>query len=160
MYVDDPDPTEADAVADLWVELARDQRAYGSHLLAEANRAAVRETAAARIAGGGVLLARTAGDEAVGFVMFGPELGSYENDTERWVVQNLYVRPAHRDRGVGSDLLAAAEAEMVDRGAEAVAVEAMAANRDALRFYRRAGFDAHRVQLEKRPESDTLTRDG
>ena len=191
---------DADAVADLWVELADGQREFDSHLLAEENRQTLRETIAQRAVADELLVARagdeskdaddepedqeagdetdneTGGDEPddgaaengadesddaslVGFVTFGIESNSYERDTVRGVVQNLYVVSERRSEGVGSALLDAAESELADAGADAVSLEVMADNADARRFYRRHGYAPHRIELEKSVESDTLTKE-
>lgn len=172
---------DVDAVADLWVDLAADQRAHGSHLLAAANREAVRETVARRAVVDVLFVARgsdagdaatdaadtsdvDAGDAAAddaratsgnpegpirGFVSATVESGTYEQDVTRGVVDNLYVEPDARDRGVGGDLLAAAEAALDDAGVDTVALEVMADNAAARRFYERHGYAPHRVELEK-----------
>jgi ribosomal protein S18 acetylase RimI-like enzyme len=157
MEVEPATMDDVDAVADLWVSLARGQRAHGSHLRSEANRATVRDAVSRHVVTGGVLVARD--PSVVGFVMFGPEAGTYEQDVSRGVVHNLFVRSGHRGEGVGGDLLAAAEARLAAEGADVVALEVMADNDAARRFYGRAGYRPHRVELEKRVESDTLTTD-
>ena len=160
-------PTEAaDAVADMWVDLATDQRRHGSHLLAEPNRGRVREAALRGIVTDSLLVA-TDGDDVVGFVTFDVEAGSYEQDATRGLVENLYVVPDRRGEGIGTALLAAAEDRLRERGCEAFFLEVMAANDSARRFYREAGYEPHRVQLERTAEeqdppateSDTHTRD-
>jgi ribosomal protein S18 acetylase RimI-like enzyme len=156
MRIERPQLSEIDAIADLWVDLASGQRAYGSHLSAEPNRTAVSESITRHVVSGGVLVART--PEIAGFVMFGPEAGSYEQDVDRGIVHNLYVRPQYRGRGIGTALLDAAEDELFERGADAVAIEAMAANADAIRLYERLGYRPHRVELEKSVENDNKTR--
>lgn len=148
MDVDRPATDEADAIADMWVALAREQRPHGSHLLADANRAHVRASVARHVVAGDLLVARRA-DEPVGFVWFELETGAYEQDATRGLVRNLYVRPDHRGEGVGSDLLAAAEERLRSAGAETLSLEVLAANEDARRFYRRHGYSPHRVELEK-----------
>jgi ribosomal protein S18 acetylase RimI-like enzyme len=146
---------DVDRLSELWVDLARDQRAYRSHLLDEENRGAVREALARSVVMGEVLVAReatpdTSGPTAVaGFVMFGIEAGAYDQDVRRGVVHNLFVRPERRDDGLGSRLLSAAESALADRNAEVVSLEAMIANEDAVRFYERHGYRPHRVELEK-----------
>jgi len=150
---------DADRLAELWVDLARDQRAHGSHLLAEPNRASVREGLARSIVTGGVLVARGGDGGVVGFVEFAPETVSYRQDTERGVIENLYVREAHRGEGVGSDLLAAAEAELRENGAERICLDVLAPNEAARRFYARHGYEPHRIEMEKGPESDTHSRE-
>lgn len=152
MTIEAPDRSELDDIADLWVDLAADQRAYGSHLLPEANRAGVREALARSLVTNGLLVAREDGD-LVGFVMFGPETQSYEQEVRRGFVDNIYVVPDHRGEGVGSDLLTAAESQLRETGVDALSLEVMADNERARRFYRRHGYEPHRVELEK--QSDT-----
>jgi ribosomal protein S18 acetylase RimI-like enzyme len=151
--IEAPDTALAETVTELWVALAEGQRAHGSHLLAEANRTRVREAVVRHAVSDTLLVART--DEVVGFVTFDTEGGHYEQDCTRGVVQNLYVVPGHRGEGVGARLLAAAEQRLAARGADTVALEVMADNEAARRFYRREGYTPHRVELEKRVESDS-----
>lgn len=153
---------DADRLADLWVALAAGQRAHGSSLRAEENRAVARDAVARHIVTGGLLVGRD--EEGIrGFVMFAPEAGSYEQDVERGVIRNLYVRPADRGNGLGGRLLAAAEEELAAEGADVASLEAMADNEDARQFYERAGYEEHRVELEKplgAGENDTDSREG
>lgn len=155
MEITSPGTEAADPIADQWIDLASDQREHGSHILPGPNRDAVREAVLRRLVADELLVARENGDR-LGFVMFGVETGKYDQDVTRGVVQNLYVVPEARGEGVGSDLLAAAERALADSGVDHVALEVMADNEDARRFYRRHGYAPHRVELEKRVESDTL----
>lgn len=145
------DISVADAVADLWVRLAADQRAYDSHLLAAPNRRLARDAAAQHAVTGGLVVAR-AGDNVVGFVTFSKEQGDYEVDSRRGLVHDLFVAERHRGRGVGGRLLAAAEERLAADGVAYVSLEAMAANTDARRFYERHGYEVFRVEMEKRLE--------
>ena len=142
---------DADAVADLWVALAADQRRHGSTLLAAANRTAVREWAASRAVTGELFVARDSGATAalLGFVGFTLEHGGYDRDCTRGVVSNLYVVPNRRSEGVGSALLNAAEQALSSAGADAVVLEALATNDRARAFYAEHGYDLHRVELRK-----------
>ena len=85
----------------------------------------------------------------VGFVAFSIEREGYERDHTRGVVSNLFVSPSRRGEGIGSALLAAAERELAEAGAEAVALEALADNERARSFYADRGYDLHRVELRK-----------
>ena len=147
---------DADTLVDQWVALAANQRAYASHIYADANRTRIRESVVRHIVSDGLLVAVV--DDIVGFVMFTTENGSYEQDTRRGVVENLYVTRSQRGNGIGSALLAEAEQRLVDRGVEAVGLEVMAANEDARRFYDDHGYTPHRVELEKPVESDTHSK--
>lgn len=139
---------DAARVADLWVELGTDQLGHDSHLLPEANREHVRESVLRHAVAGTLFVARADG-EIVGFVTCSVESGGYEQDVTRGLVENLYVVPRHRDAGVGAALLERAEAELGERGCTVVALDVMATNSDAKRFYERHGYDPHRVELEK-----------
>jgi ribosomal protein S18 acetylase RimI-like enzyme len=148
---------DVDAVTDLWVALAAGQREHGSHVLPEANRTAIRESVARHAVGGTLLVARD--DGVVGFAMVTVETGTFEQDCTRGVVENLYVVPGRRDEGIGTALLDAAEATLADRDVDIVSLEVMADNERARAFYRRRGYDPHRIELEKAAESDTHSRD-
>ena len=147
---------ESETVTALWVGLAADQRDYSSHLLPDGNRQQIRETIVRHIVSNTLLVADD--DGIVGFVMFTMEKGSYEQDITRGIVENIYVEPAHRDSGLGERLLTAAEAKLKQRGAETIALEVMADNEDARRFYQRLGYKPHRVELEKPVQSDTHSK--
>ncbi|EMA29388.1 GNAT family N-acetyltransferase [Halobiforma nitratireducens] len=153
---------EIDAITELWVRLARDQRSHDSAVLPEPNRDAMRETLAAHCAGGGLLVARVDGD-LVGFASFSIERGALELDTTRGTLSNLYVDPARRDRGVGTALLEAAERTLAERGIDVLMLEVMAANDAARRFYRERGYNPFRVTmrrpLEDRSENDTHSKE-
>ncbi len=157
MDIEVPDTDEAGAIVDAWVDLATNQRQHGSHLEAESNRSELRESILRHTVTGTLLVAR---DERnlVGFVMFRIETGSLEQTVRRGVVENLYVVDGERGQGTGSKLLAAAEVELVSRGADVVALEVMAENDTAREFYASHGYEPHRLELEKTPESDTNSK--
>jgi ribosomal protein S18 acetylase RimI-like enzyme len=161
MEVERPSVSALDDLVDLWVDLAADQRAVGSHLHADRNRERVREALAGRVAVGGAFVAR---DDAglVGFVTFYPESETYAQDCTRGIVENLYVVPDRRGEGIGERLLGAAEAALEAGGAEAVALEALADNDRARRFYERHGYRQHRIEFERRlsDEDETDTSEG
>ncbi|RQH03067.1 GNAT family N-acetyltransferase [Natrarchaeobius oligotrophus] len=154
---------DVDAVARLWVRLARDQRAYDSYVLAEENRATMRETLAAYRLEDGLLVARADGSIA-GFASFSVERGALELDGTRATLSNLYVEPSYRDRGIGATLLEAVEESLAGRGIDVLTLEVMADNDAARRFYRRRGYETFRVamhrDLENRSENDTHSKEG
>jgi len=157
--VREPSTGDIDAVVEYWVGLADGQREYGSHLLADENRSAVREAVARRVATDGLRVADSDGD-VVGFVTFEVERGPLAMDATRGVVDDLYVRPSFRGEGVGRRLLAAAERRLVADGADVLGIEAMADNGAARRLYEREGYDPHRVAYEKPVGTESDTSDG
>lgn len=56
------------------------------------------------------------------------------------LLDELYVAPDRRGQGVGSLLLAAAEAAVIRRGAEAMEINVDGGDTDARRFYERHGY--------------------
>ena len=165
--VDIPRMDEADAITAAWVGLAEGQRRFGSYLLAEENRAAVSETVSRAIVTGGVLVARDrtakadseTGADIVGFVMFSPETGVYEQSARKGVVENIYVEPERRGEGVGSALLSTAESVLRADGADVITLDVMAENEAARRFYEEHGFRPHRVTMAKEDENNISARE-
>jgi len=155
MEIRHPETEEVDAVADLWVALAESQHEYGSHIRAGTNRSQIRESLVRHAVGDRLLVACDPG--VVGFVMFTLEEGSYEQDVTRGVLENLYVVPDRRNEGIGSALLETAERRLRERGVDVIALEVMADNAAARRFYRDRGYREHRLELEK--ETDTHSKD-
>lgn len=148
-------------VADLWVDLARDQQAYGSHLLPEENREAAVDSIARAVVSHGLYIAIDGGEGSssedgtiVGFVSFGQDSGRYDQDLTTGTIYNLYVKPEYRSEGIGGRLLAHAEAAFAETSVDVVGLEAMAGNVDARRFYERHGYEQHRVELEKSLSDD------
>jgi ribosomal protein S18 acetylase RimI-like enzyme len=155
--IERPTLEEAPTIADRWVDLAAEQRAHGSHLAAAANRERILDSIGQHIADGNLLVARSGG-AIVGFVMFSIERRLYAVSTTRGIVRNLHVLPEHRGEGIGSALLAAAEADLAAAGAERVGLEALVGNADARRFYEANGYTPHRIEFEKPVGTDDSTR--
>ena len=65
-------------------------------------------------------------------------------------IDSFYVLPALRGRGVGRLLMEAAYTEMRQAGASTVALEMVANNDVARRFYEREGFTTTFVQMHRR----------
>ncbi|MDZ5812511.1 GNAT family N-acetyltransferase [Halorubrum sp. AD140] len=153
---------DVDEVTDLWIALAEGQRRHGSTLLAEPNRAAVREWVSRSVVTGELLVARDGdSDESpIGFVGFSLDREGYERERTRGTVSNLFVVPDRRGEGIGAELLEAAERALAEAGAETVALEALADNDRAREFYAGRGYDCHRVELTKSLSGAGDSRDG
>jgi len=148
---------DIDHIADCWVELARDQRAHGSHLLAAENRSAVRDSVARHVVENDLLVARDEG--IVGFVMFELQTGIYQHSTSRGVIQNIYVEPASRSQGIGSALLDTAEEALREQGAKVLSLEVLERNENARRLYENRGYEPHRIEMEKSDENDNHSKE-
>jgi ribosomal protein S18 acetylase RimI-like enzyme len=95
---------------------------------------------------------------AVGYLV-----GFYEQPHFMWAtgrvghVDSFYVLPEMRGRGVGRLLMDAAYDEMRRAGATAVALDVVAENEAARRFYERDGFTTTFVQMHRRLAVDHET---
>lgn len=156
--IETPELGDAEVIADLWVDLAADQRRYGSHLEDAPNRDRILETVRQHVSTGTAFVARRSGT-IVGFVTFGTETGYYRQDVDRGMIHNIYVRNPHRGDGIGLALLQAAESVLESRGVDVIALQAMAANVEAVSFYERHGYAAHRIELEKPINGDPVNSD-
>lgn len=149
--------SQTDTLADMWVRLADEQRTYGSHLLPDENRRAVRDVVLRHVVTDRLFVA-LADDGVVGFVTFDVETGYFEQDVTRGVIEHIYVEPSYRNAGVGSALIERAERALADRPVDVVSLEVMSENDAARRFYRRHGYRPHRTEMEKPTESDTHSK--
>ncbi|MDZ7850601.1 MAG: GNAT family N-acetyltransferase [Halodesulfurarchaeum sp.] len=149
--------SDVDEILECWVNLVEGQRSYGSHIVGEPNRAAARDLLGQYVAGD-MLDVATATDggaeELLGFVMFYRESGLYEQSVVRGVIENVYVKPRVRGQGIGSALLSRAETKLADRGADVVAISAMAENETAIQWYRDRGYTPQRLMMERSLEED------
>lgn len=139
-----------------WLDLIADQQEFGTHMNVAENRSPGRDILGRYIARDDLLVARQPGhdDEGfdnsiVGFVMFQIERGLFEQDVTRGFVENLYVVPSERNRGIGTALLERAEAHLKRDGAEVIALSVMAENEAAREFYRKRGYSTHRITYER-----------
>lgn len=147
---------DLEVLVDHWVALVQSQRSYGSHLLGQDNRSRARDVLGRYVAGDRVAVARRTNAASVaeespllGFIMFYVEEGFYEQSVTRGIIENVYVVPAARESGIGSALMAYAEAELAEQGADVAALSVMAGNRTALEFYRNRDYEPHRVTFER-----------
>ncbi|MFB6105254.1 MAG: GNAT family N-acetyltransferase [Halobacteriaceae archaeon] len=150
--IEPADNDDLDELADLWVDLVASQREHGTHLLASPNRTAARDVLGRYVTAGDVLVARDT--QIQGFVMYHVQTGLYQQDQERGVIDNVYVRPAVRDQGLGSALLTAAEDALIEAGVDVLSISVLAANDRARALYERHGYTTHRLELERTVGSD------
>jgi ribosomal protein S18 acetylase RimI-like enzyme len=91
-----------------------------------------------------LFLVATAGGEVVGTAMAG-------YDGHRGWVYTVAVKPARRRQGIGTALMAEAEARLGRLGCGKVNLQVRAANEGAVAFYRRLGYEVEeRVSMGKR----------
>ena len=86
------------------------------------------------------LVVATLGGEIVGTALLSHEPVAALADVGAVHVHYLHVRPAHRRRGIGGALLAAAVSFAEECGAEHVVANVSSQLREAQRFYARLGF--------------------
>ncbi len=90
---------------------------------------------------GGDVIALLAGDPAVGLALLTLRPNVWY-DGPVALLDELYVAPARRGGGLGSALLAAAEAVTIERGGRVLEINVDGDDSDARRFYERHGYRA------------------
>jgi GNAT superfamily N-acetyltransferase len=164
----DPEPSigpavtaDRGAVLDLWLALVAYHREIDPEYpslpgLREALSREIDRVLASREAR--ILVARDARGAARGFLLAelecgGPESGSASDAAQPvcWI-HELYVEPPYRRSGVGSRLVASAEALFRARCGGRLAVRVEAKNVAGLRFWERRGFDERARVLERRED--------
>jgi GNAT superfamily N-acetyltransferase len=96
-------------------------------------------------AGNGCILLADAGETAVGFVcVVADKRGDAPDDPAPFAwIQELYVSPEHRGRGVAAMLLAEAEGFARGEGARRLRLGVLDSNARARSFYAKHGFREH-----------------
>lgn len=146
--IDRPGLSDMDELVSLWQALVRNQHAYGTWIRAEGNEASARSWLSAQMTFDGIRVA-VVEDELVGFVTFELMVDQFDRRGQDGIVHNLFVRAAHRNSGIGSTLLDRAETVLADRGADRIRLEILAANDEAVGFYRDRGYTPHRQMFKK-----------
>jgi len=84
------------------------------------------------------VLVADVGGEIVGFALFFPTFSTFLARPGLWL-EDLYVRPSHRSRGVGTRLLQAVAALAVERGCGRFEWAVLDWNTPAIEFYKSLG---------------------
>ena len=160
-------PDDADLVCRLILELAAYEKAGPGDVATtpEAVRAALAPDAAPALSallafaegGDGRGGAEPAGAEPAGLALFYP---AYSTWRANWGVylEDLFVRPEHRGRGVGLALFRAVAAEAVAGGADRLDWVVLNWNRLAIDFYESLGAEAMTEWTGMRLSGDALAR--
>ena len=117
------------------------RRIYIDYLLAECQKS-----------DGTILIAEASG-QVVGFVCVLCRVDSeeiVEKERQHAYITDLVVLKPHRDTGIGSQLIQAAESRAQARGATRIEIGVLAANPAAHRLYQKLGYCDRDVILEKR----------
>ncbi len=103
-----------------------------------------------------VILAEVEG-VAVGFALYFPNFSTFRGRPGVYL-EDLFVRPEHRGRGIGKALIAAVARVAVDRGAERLEWAVLDWNEPSLAFYRSLGAEAMNDWTVHRITDDPLVR--
>ena len=130
-------PTEVPELLKLIRELARFEKLEHE---VKATTASLRKTLFGPKPVAEVLLARCDG-EAVGYAIYFSTFSSFVGRPGLWL-EDLYVRPPYRQRGIGGSLIEAVARVAAERNCGRFEWTALNWNRNALEFYRRLGAKA------------------
>ena len=150
------DREDVDALAERWFSLASEMERYSAlndlavELPAEASGGFERQLDSDDTA---VYLIEAEGSTVGYLTLRTGERPSRERSRYATVV-DLFVDPAHRNRGHGSEAIQAAKRIAAERGAEYVTVSCEWGNDDARRFYEECGFEEKRVTFAQRLDAE------
>jgi GNAT superfamily N-acetyltransferase len=105
--------------------------------------------------GGAEALIAEAGGEAVGFAVFFTTFSTFECRPGLWI-EDLFVRPEQRRRGIGTALLAHIAGLATERGCARLEWSALEWNEPALHFYDQVGATRMEQWRILRLEGDAL----
>ena len=87
------------------------------------------------------LFVAVAGDQTVGFISGELRQGSPTFLPKTWAsVDDVFVEPEYRNRGMGRALLQSVKAWAQERGADGISLQVAAANSRGRKFYEKLGF--------------------
>ncbi|SHK31897.1 GNAT family N-acetyltransferase [Rhodothermus profundi] len=152
------EPDDAETLVQLILELADYERLrQEARPNPEALRAHLHPEASPRCEA--LLAEDSATGEVVGFALF---FANYSTFLTRWGIhlEDIYVRPAYRGRGIGFALLKRVAEIAVARGAQRLEWQVLDWNEPALRFYHRLGARPMRQWITMRLSGEALERLG
>jgi GNAT superfamily N-acetyltransferase len=100
-------------------------------------------------------IAETDDASAAGFVLWYVTFSTFQCLPGAWV-EDLYVRPEHRGKGIGRALLAHVGAVAVDRGYGRVELAVLDWNEPSIEFYRALGARSMKEWITQRFEGEAL----
>lgn len=86
-------------------------------------------------------------DTTIGFALVRSEQHWYRGSAASGIVEEFYVEPMYRRRGVGRALARHAIGDLRDRGATTISLSVVQANLHGLVFWQRLGFTIEAYQL-------------
>ena len=97
----------------------------------------------------GQVLVASEGKELVGYVLFQNEVKPPLEMTHKIsYVADLYVKPSHRRRGIGEQLLRSCLDKLKSRGTTHVQLRVWKPNKQAIALYRKLGFNDRLIQMQ------------
>ncbi len=134
---------DADEAARLWMRSAEEHTAHDPVYATAPGAARTMRRFLADLARNSYafLFVATAGDRTVGFISGELREGSPTFLPKTWAsVDDVFVEPDHRDRGIGRALLMSVEEWARQKGANGVSLQVAAANERGRKFYRDLDF--------------------
>jgi ribosomal protein S18 acetylase RimI-like enzyme len=102
----------------------------------------------------GLIILIKQGDSAIGYVLIAFSF-SLEFDGAIAFIDELFIEPSGRQKGVGSQVLAQVESMCASLGLKAVRLESEAQNERATALYARSGYHDHKRHLMTKLLKDT-----
>jgi ribosomal protein S18 acetylase RimI-like enzyme len=134
---------DAAAAARLWMRSAEEHTAHDRVYETAPGAEKTMRSFLADVANSGYsfLFVATSGDQTVGFISGELRQGSPTFLPRTWAsVDDVFVEPAYRNRGMGRALLQSVRKWAQERGADGISLQVAAANARGRKFYEDLGF--------------------
>ena len=134
---------DAAEAARLWMRSAEEHTSYDRVYETSPGAEKTMRRFLAEVANSGYsfLFVAVAGDQTVGFISGELRQGSPTFLPKTWAsVDDVFVEPEYRNRGMGRALLQSVRAWAQERGADGISLQVAAANSRGRKFYEKLGF--------------------
>lgn len=140
-----------DSVKELWLGLAREMFEIERLIVpSQANGNKWAKFVCEGLASGrNFLLVAKSGSKLVGFVYAGIFPEHFEVSRLVGVIDDVYVMPEFRGRGIGKKLIVECLNKMKGAGAKVVRLQVLTENKVAIKLYEKFGFKTHRYGMMK-----------
>jgi len=145
-------PSDAEDLKRFWIELAKEMYNIEGYIVPSTKNAeawlshVLKEVEEARME----ILVAQKGEESVGFILLAYTTNErFETATTMAVIHDMYVKPNHRGLGIGTMLMKECMRKAEEKGVKQVRLSVLSENVEAVKFYKRHGFNVYRYGMRK-----------
>ena len=143
---------DAETLKSFWLNLAKEMFEIEGHVVPSVKNADmwVSFVLEGIKKGQAEVLVAQKGKEPMGFLYLTyPTSERYQTSASYAVIQDMYVKPAYRKKGIGTKLMEEVTNRIKKKGVKNVRLSVLSENANAVRFYEKFGFKVYRYGMRK-----------